>query len=397
VQQGVTISHRGSVYAIGRGPSYYGIWFAAAAYGQPVEWWPETPEGWQGAWARFTAIEAPSAIVSTADQPASADTGTVVTQASARQESPVGKVRRLLAPSVIAVGVLLGIIGLFPGYFGSSSLASEAEELVPHLIYLAAWVASVVLLLLGGSRPKAGALIALGASAVTFGLYFADLGTALSAGSSLVGTGLIISLAGWLVCAAGSVLAVLARRPGWPGKPGNRDAWPAVILAAVTGLGAVITFAPSWDSYTLRTASGVLASITQGNAFKNPAPVIAGEVLVMVAVVAVVVLAALWQPAKLGAALVAGAIVPMAAQAISALVQVRQPVSPLQFGVSPGQAARAGLSIVSGLTPVFWIYCAFILALALLSARMLTTPEAVSGTPASPAVLDSPPTSVPVS
>jgi hypothetical protein len=87
----------------------------------------------------------------------------------------------------------------------------------------------------------------------------------------------------------------------------------------------------------------------------------------------------------------------MVAQAISALVQIRQPVSPLQFGISPGQAARAGLSIVSGLTPVFWIFCAFILALALLSARMLTTPETVPATPANPAVLDSPPASVPVS
>ena len=396
MQQGVTISHRGSVYAIGRGPSYYGIWFAAAAYGQPVEWWPETPQGWQGAWARFTAIEAPSAIVSAADQPASAAAG--VAPVALSQGSPVGKARRLIAPSVLAAGVLLGIVGLFPGYFSGTSLASEAEELVPHLIYLAAWLASVVLLLLGGSRPKAGTLIALGVSVVTFGLFFADLGTVLSPGSGLtVGTGLILSLVGWLVCAAGSALAIVTWRPGRPGKPSNRDAWPAVILAAVTGLGAVITFAPSWDRYTLRTAAGVLASVTQGNAFKNPAPVIAGEVLVMIAVVAAVVIAALWRPARLGAALVAGAIVPMVAQAISALVQIRQPVSPLQFGISPGQAARAGLAIVSGLTPVFWIYCALILALALLSARMLTTPEAASATPASPAMLDSPPASIPAS
>jgi hypothetical protein len=64
----------------------------------------------------------------------------------------------------------------------------------------------------------------------------------------------------------------------------------------------------------------------------------------------------------------------MVAQAISALVQAGQAVSPAQFGFSPAQASQAGLTISSGLTPAFWIYCVFIVALLASCAWMLLTP-----------------------
>ena len=88
-------------------------------------------------------------------------------------------------------------------------------------------------------------------------------------------------------------------------------------------------------------------SLTAGNAFANPGPVIAGNVAVMVALVLVAVAAALWRPARLGAVLLAGAVIPMAAQAISALVQAGEPVSPSQFGISSAQASASGLTISS--------------------------------------------------
>ena len=103
----------------------------------------------------------------------------------------------------------------------------------------------------------------------------------------------------------------------------------------------------------------------------------------MLALVAVVVVAALWRPILLGAALLAGAIIPLAAQAISALIQVGEATSPTQFGISTAQAARAGLTINSGLTPAFWIYCAFVAVLFVACARMLI--------PAHPAVQDAAP------
>ena len=131
---------------------------------------------------------------------------------------------------------------------------------------------------------------------------------------------------------------------------------------------------PSWDTYTLTQAStGTSQTVTAGNAFASPAPVIAGNVAVIVAVVVVALLAALWRPARQGAALLAGAILPLAAQAISALIQAGEPATPAMFGISQSQAA--GLTISSGLTPIFWVYCVFVISLLISCAWMLTAPQ----------------------
>ena len=102
---------------------------------------------------------------------------------------------------------------------------------------------------------------------------------------------------------------------------------------------------------------------------------IAGNVIVMVALAAVVIVAALWRPVRYGAILLAGAIIPMAAQVISALVQVGEATSPTQFGLTPAQASGLGLTINAGLTPAFWIYCVFVVVLVVSCAWMLFTPH----------------------
>jgi len=236
-----------------------------------------------------------------------------------------------------------------------------------------------VLILLGGARMRAGALAGLAMSIVTFGLFLADLGQAVTGGNT-VGAGLALGLTGWLACTAGSAMAVRLR-PAGAGRPGRPHAHEQGLVVALTlaAIGTAIAFAPSWDSYTVRSSSGVVQSLTLGNAFANPAPVIAGNVIVMVVLVAVVVVAALWRPVGEGAALLAGAIIPMAAQAISALVQLGQTASPSVLGIPPAQAAQAGLTISSGATPEFWIYCAFVAALVLLTgARLLSRPPSVA-------------------
>ena len=123
-----------------------------------------------------------------------------------------------------------------------------------------------------------------------------------------------------------------------------------------------------------------MKTIQEGNAFSNPGFVIAGNVLVMVAVVAVAVLAALWRPARQGALLLAGAIIPLAAQAVSALIQVSQPAYSF-FGLTQAQAAQDGVTISSGVTPIFWVYCVFVISLLISCAWLLTAP----GRPAVPA------------
>ena len=201
------------------------------------------------------------------------------------------------------MGVILGVVGLFPAYLGGSSLAQQADQLIPHAIYLAVWTASAALILLGGARLRLGALLGLGLSVVTFGLFFADAGTAIAGGGN-AGAGLVLSLVGWLACAAGSVAAFLLRPAGspvpagqpryqgWLARPRGAELGP-VVMVVLAGLGVAAAFAPAWDSFTLHTAAGQTQSLTLGNAFSSPGLVIAGDVAVMLALAAVVIVAAL--------------------------------------------------------------------------------------------------------
>jgi hypothetical protein len=383
----VSIAYRGGTYEIGRGRDYFGIWTVEGSRSQPLEWWPETQEGWSAAWTRFAVLEAPDAI-STVGQ-----TGTRPGERAAADWAPAitaGRRGAIAAALLLGVGVALGIAGLFPDYLGGTSLAGQPDNLVAHVIYLAAWTVGGVRIVLGGARLRVGALLAAGLSIVTFGLFLADAGTPISGGAHLAGAGLVLSLLGWLACAAGSALAFLirpARSADPAGSTGTHRrritlGWPRgaalgpAVLLVLAGLGTAAAFAPSWDSFTLRTAAGQTQTFTAGNAFADPGAVIAGNVVVMVALAAVVIAAALWRPARYGAALLAGAIIPMAAQAISALVQVGEAASPTQFGLTPAQASQLGLTISTGLTPAFWIYTVLVVVLLVSCAWMLFMPLA---------------------
>jgi hypothetical protein len=355
VQENVIISFRGASYEIGRGKDFYGIWVAGAPRTQPSEQWPETPEGWHGAWSRFVGIERPDTIVAVGNQ-GSRTLGATPTA--------------IVAASLLALGVALGVVGLFPDYLGGLSLAQQASEVVAHAFYLAAWSASAVLIFLGGRRLRVGALLGLGTTVVTFGLFFADVGSPIAYGAHIMGAGLVLSLLGWVACAAGGVLVLRVAGAGAPGRP-HGHALGFVLALALAAIGAAIAFAPSWDSFTLRTSTGVVHTLTAGNAFSSPGAVIAGNLVTMIAFVLVGVVAALWRPPLIGGALLAGAVLTMVAQAISALVQLTQTVPPSQFGISSAEAARAGLTISSGVTPDFWIFCAFVLALVAMCVRLL--------------------------
>jgi hypothetical protein len=394
VQDDVAIWYRGMNYQLGRGRHGYGIWPVTGQAEYPLEQWPETPQGWAAAWSRFTAIEHPAAIVHLSS--------TVVS----RPVVLASPGRSIGAAGLLAAGVACGVAGLFPAYLSGASLASDPTNLVPHVIYLATWLASGLLVASGGARRQVGALLGLGTSVVAFGYFFADLGTVIS-GTSSLGPGLALGLIGWLLCTTG--VAVAAWPPGLAGAPRwqlARRGRPAAALAvtALLAAGVAIAFAPSWDSYTLRTPSRLIGTVTAGYIFSNPGPVIAGNIVVMVALVAVAAAAALWRPARLGAALLAGALIPMAAQAISAMIQVGQSVSPTQFGISPSRAAQVGLTITTGLTPAFWIYLALLVTLAGICAWLLiparprrqdgtspawSAPYAYMGAPAQPTALPS--------
>src|SRR5215472_3077619 len=416
----VSISYRGATYALGQGPEFYGIWYAAAPQGQPLETWPLTPEGWTAAWSRFASVEVPGTITPIAPAPATAPvapmtgpagpvagqssqlsagpppTGAAVPWDARPAADPAAAARNgRIAAALVGVGLVLGIIGLFPAYVGGSSIASQSFDVVPHVIYLATWALSAALILAGGARMRAGALLGLGTSAVTLGLFIADAGTAAAAGSRGSGSGLVLTILGWVGCTAGVALAAVAGRRvrtrlgparGLGGRLASRSGQEIVPLVTLvlTSIGAAIAFAPAWDRFTLHTAAGGAQTVTAGNAFSNPGPVIFGDLVAMVAIVAVVVVAALWRPLRLGAALVLGAALPLVAQAISAVIQISEPMSPRQFGISPGQASQLGLTIDSGLTAMFWVYCAFVGTLILMCVWMLVASEPVAGSPLQP-------------
>ena len=362
------ISHRGASYEIGRGDGFYAIWWSGASHLRPIEWWPETEAGWHAAWSRFTDVETRRTITKLSQHAVSP----TEPQAEAR---PAARGRRaFLAWALLGAGVAVGFAGIFPGYFGTTSLTGQAFELVPHLIYLAAWAVSAVMIMRGGAAARTGALLAAGTSVVTLGLFLADVGTAATGGSA-VGTGIVLGLVGWAACTAGALVALRLGPGGSPSRPRGTETVLTLALAAAAALGAAIAFAPAWDRFTLQTAAGTSQTITAGNAFANPGLVIAGDVLTMAALVVVVITAGAWRPVRQGAFLLVGAVIPMAAQAISAIVQIRANASPLQFGITPSQAAQAGLTISSGLTATFWIYCAFLVALMLTSALMFAAPR----------------------
>ena len=383
----VTISHRGERYEIGLGKRQYAIWAVGAPRDEPVDRWPETAEGWSQAWARFTTIETPGTIAAVPR----ARGFKIAGRGSGGADAPQAPPPPLIAAGLLALGVTLGVAGLFPGYFTGQSLASKAEQLVPHLLYLATWAMAAALIARGGTAraglTRAGALLGTGLAAVTFGLYVADLGTGTSAHAG-AGAGMALTFIGWVACAAGSALGLRI----WPeagGKasrrPGKADVG-AITLLALCALGAAITFIPSWDSYTLtQAATGNSQTVTAGNAFDNPGWVIFGDIAAVAGLFAVAIAAAAWRPAKHGAALLGGAIVAMAAQGISALIQVSQPATPAIFGISAAQARANGLTASASLTSIFWVYGLFVIALCISCAWLLTTPaQPAAGNPAQP-------------
>jgi hypothetical protein len=409
----VTISYRGAAYELGRGKSSYGIWAVGAPRTEPVERWPETPEGWNAAWSRFTTIETPGTIVA-----ASPRGGSLTVEVSAS----VG-----VAAALLGIGILCGVVSLFPGYVAGNSLASQPVQLVPHVIYLAAWTLSAALILLGAARLRAGALLGLGVSVVTFGFFLTDIGEVIA--GSAMNAGLWFGLIGWLACAAGSVLAfrlatgrlAMGRlgmgragkdgaaagydgaaagqdgaaagqdraAAGGPGRLGGYDVGRAVLLI-LAGVGAVVAFAPSWDSYVLHAPNGFFRTSTAGYAFASPGSVIAGNLVVMIVFGLTVIAAAAWRPVRMGAMLLAGAVIPMAAQAISAVVQIGEATPPEQFGIPSSQASAAGLTITNGLTSAFWIYCLLLVVLVVSCAWMLLSPPAPAAVATAPTGMPAP-------
>ncbi len=254
-----------------------------------------------------------------------------------------GRIR--LAIALLAVGIACGIGSLFPEYNGFGSLASATDSLVEYSGFLAIWVASLVLILSVRSPHGIGALLGLGTAAATLGVFLIDLSIAVTGSQARIGPGLVLALVGWICCTAGAAVAIGHRPAGWPRLPRGHILAPAAGLV-IAALGAALTYGPLSFSYTWTDASGRPGSLISGDLYPLSLSLPeAANLFLMVIFVAAVVAAVLWVPARLGAAVAAGAIIPMALQAAFALVAIAEFVPPSADG---------------GVTSAFKAYCAFI-------------------------------------
>jgi hypothetical protein len=131
----VTITYRGAKYEIGRGRDFYGIWITGGPRSQPLEWWPETPEGWSAAWTRFASIEAPGAIV-----PVGRRTPPVGASAVRVNENP-GPFGQNTAPpgetageTIVVAGGRSAPYGQFVGSYGQSTASYGPSRRVTRAV-----------------------------------------------------------------------------------------------------------------------------------------------------------------------------------------------------------------------------------------------------------------------
>jgi hypothetical protein len=134
----------------------------------------------------------------------------------------------------------------------------------------------------------------------------------------------------------------------------DRLAW--TILVTLLALVVAGAFLPSWDHYVVYSATTRRAlTFNLGNAFSGPWAVVAGNVLVALALVVVPVAAVRLRNRAVGAAAVAGALIVLASQFTSAVVQVDERVAPSLFGFTNAQVSQLGLLLTLKLTAWYTI------------------------------------------
>ena len=354
--------------ASGPGPSYPGPTSGASGPG------PSYPTG------------PPSSLYSS-DGPAGADPADGPAGAD-----PTSPPRPPFAEVALGGGLLLICLGLhigamFPPYPGlpASPIVSSSWEIAVYVCLEIGWALAAVLVLSRISVPG-GAALGAGLGAVELGLLAVDIanGFQVSNGSE---AGAWLALAGLGFGAAGVLVTASTVPLGMPRAPQGRSA----VLMLLATFAVVLAYLPSWDKWTAVAPSlHVSGSVTEGNAFSQPAVVMAGVLLTVIGFAFVAVLGSVWSPTTVGAWATAGAVIALSSQLISAGFQLSEAVPSTAFGVSATQARSVGLKISTSLTG-WWeadVAATVLLALlalsAALSARKTTTGAVELSPPSGP-------------
>ncbi len=163
-------------------------------------------------------------------------------------------------------------------------------------------------------------------------------------------------------------LPVAAAVGSGEGPPERSLHW--TVLLGILGLATAGAFIPSWDHYVAVVGStGQSFSSNVGYAFSGRWEEILGNVLVVMALAAVPIAASRWRNRAAGAAAVAGALMVLASQLVSAVVQVDQAVPSSAFGLTPRQYSQYGVR--AGVKLTGWYTMDALAAFALFAAVMV--------------------------
>ena len=267
-------------------------------------------------------------------------------------DEPVGAPRPAFSEVALGGALLLICLGLhigamFPPYPGlpASPVVSSSWEIAVYVCLEIGW-SLAALLVLSRISVRGGAALGAGLGAVELGLLAVDIanGFQVSNGSE---AGAWLALAGLGFGAAGVLVTASTVPLGAPQAPRGRSA----VLMLLATFAVVLAYLPSWDKWTAVAPSlHVSGSVTEGNAFAQPAVVMAAVLLSVIAFAFVAVLGSVWYPASVGAWATAGAVIAIASQLISAVFQLSEAVPSTAFGVRATQARSVGLKTSTSLT-----------------------------------------------
>jgi hypothetical protein len=270
----------------------------------------------------------------------------------------------LAAGGLLALSVGVHIAAMFPAYSGSpaTSVVSTPYELAIYICLAVGWTAAAILVLTGLS-VRGGVALGAGIAAVELGFLITDLAGSVQA-SGRATPGLWLAFAALALGGAAVFIGASTVPLGGPRlRPYAESFNPRAVLTVVVAVLAVAAFLPSWDRYEIVNSAGRTATVTLGDAFSQPAGIMAGELVAALAIGIIAVLGAFWAPPIVGAWMTAGVVVALGSQLISAAVQVNQPLSVTGAGeratmsltgywaIDVGAAvALAGLALWAGLS-----------------------------------------------
>lgn len=294
----------------------------------------------------------------------------------------------LLAALLAVVAAAVEVVALFPSQGrGLLTMAHSGPELAIQVTVAAGFVAGAVALLVGQARgaaaSRAGALLVLGVTLASVGLVIGNFANDLAATSGgfglwLQAVALVVAGAAAAVGLAGTRTAAGWRPVGARSAPGGAFVLVGIVAAGVLGYALL----PSWDRYVVYSsvAGRKVATIELGSVFATTTPtwVLVGTAIAAIVFFVLPVVAVRPGAGRLLGFAAGGAVIVVAAQAISAVVQM---IGTRADSLYPASQVRSlGLTLDTSLTPWYDAeVVAAVVVLAVLVARWYAPDGDITG------------------